>query len=199
MNKEELTTLPMPQGTWHCSCLEHCFLFPVLSFPSACISGSGVSMPPCYALPPILHPTVPPLLVRSCPSSPAPYQPTTVRSSQPPCSAPPHHASAHAAPHPKPTLPHPHPCQTLTPALPPPLPHLRPRLHKLRVALQHATQCAVCVNAASIWTYQPHSCIKCCKHGCNHVVCVNTLTILQVEFLMQHKTQHNTQCNTQSV
>ncbi len=27
MNKEELTTLPMPQGTSHCSCLEHCFLF----------------------------------------------------------------------------------------------------------------------------------------------------------------------------
>ena len=26
MNKEELTTLPMPQGTSHCSCLEHCFL-----------------------------------------------------------------------------------------------------------------------------------------------------------------------------
>ena len=27
MNKEELTTLPTPQGTSHCSCLEHCFLF----------------------------------------------------------------------------------------------------------------------------------------------------------------------------
>ncbi len=26
MNKEELTTLPMLQGTSHCSCLEHCFL-----------------------------------------------------------------------------------------------------------------------------------------------------------------------------
>ena len=27
MNNEELTTLPTPQGTSHCSCLEHCFLF----------------------------------------------------------------------------------------------------------------------------------------------------------------------------
>ncbi len=27
MNKEELMTLLMPQGTSHCSCLEHCFLF----------------------------------------------------------------------------------------------------------------------------------------------------------------------------
>ncbi len=27
MNKEELRTLLMPQGTSHCSCLEHCFLF----------------------------------------------------------------------------------------------------------------------------------------------------------------------------
>ncbi len=28
MNKEELTTtLPMLQGTSHCSCLEHCFSF----------------------------------------------------------------------------------------------------------------------------------------------------------------------------
>ncbi len=27
MSKEELTTLSMPQGTSHCSCLEHCFLF----------------------------------------------------------------------------------------------------------------------------------------------------------------------------
>ena len=26
-DKEELTTLPTPQGTSHCSCLEHCFLF----------------------------------------------------------------------------------------------------------------------------------------------------------------------------
>ncbi len=26
MNKEELMTLPTPQGTSHCSCLEHCFL-----------------------------------------------------------------------------------------------------------------------------------------------------------------------------
>ncbi len=29
MNKEELTTLPV-QGTSHCSCLEHCFLFRIL-------------------------------------------------------------------------------------------------------------------------------------------------------------------------
>ncbi len=29
MNKEELTTLPTLQGTSHCSCLEHCFLFAV--------------------------------------------------------------------------------------------------------------------------------------------------------------------------
>ncbi len=29
MNKEELTTLLTPQGTSHCSCLEHCFLFRV--------------------------------------------------------------------------------------------------------------------------------------------------------------------------
>ncbi len=29
MNKEELTTLLMLQGTLHCSCLEHCFLFPI--------------------------------------------------------------------------------------------------------------------------------------------------------------------------
>ncbi len=27
MNKEELMTLPTPQGTSHCSCIEHCFLF----------------------------------------------------------------------------------------------------------------------------------------------------------------------------
>ncbi len=27
MNKEELTTLLTPQGSSHCSCLEHCFLF----------------------------------------------------------------------------------------------------------------------------------------------------------------------------
>ena len=27
MNKEELMTLPTPQGTSHCSCLQHCFLF----------------------------------------------------------------------------------------------------------------------------------------------------------------------------
>ncbi len=27
MNKEELMTLPTRQGTSHCSCLEHCFLF----------------------------------------------------------------------------------------------------------------------------------------------------------------------------
>ncbi len=27
MNKEELMTLLTPQGTSHCSCLEHCFLF----------------------------------------------------------------------------------------------------------------------------------------------------------------------------
>ncbi len=27
MNKEELIILPTPQGTSHCSCLEHCFLF----------------------------------------------------------------------------------------------------------------------------------------------------------------------------
>ena len=27
INKEELMTLPMPQGTSHCSCLEHCLLF----------------------------------------------------------------------------------------------------------------------------------------------------------------------------
>ncbi len=27
MNKEELMTLPTLQGTSHCSCLEHCFLF----------------------------------------------------------------------------------------------------------------------------------------------------------------------------
>ncbi len=27
MNKEELTTLLTPQGTSHCDCLEHCFLF----------------------------------------------------------------------------------------------------------------------------------------------------------------------------
>ncbi len=26
MNKEEFIILPMPQGTSHCSCLEHCFL-----------------------------------------------------------------------------------------------------------------------------------------------------------------------------
>ncbi len=26
MNKDELMTLPTPQGTSHCSCLEHCFL-----------------------------------------------------------------------------------------------------------------------------------------------------------------------------
>ena len=33
MNKEELITLPMPQGTSHCGCLEHCFLFvPQLGF-----------------------------------------------------------------------------------------------------------------------------------------------------------------------
>ncbi len=29
MNKEELKTLLTPQGTSHCSCLEHCFLFQV--------------------------------------------------------------------------------------------------------------------------------------------------------------------------
>ncbi len=29
MNKEELTTLLTPQGTSHCSCLEHCFLLDV--------------------------------------------------------------------------------------------------------------------------------------------------------------------------
>ncbi len=27
MNKEELMILPTPQGTSHCSCLEHCLLF----------------------------------------------------------------------------------------------------------------------------------------------------------------------------
>ena len=38
MNKEELTTLPTPQGTSHCSCLEHCFLLQVWrrrSYPAA--------------------------------------------------------------------------------------------------------------------------------------------------------------------
>ncbi len=28
-DKEELTTLPTPQGTSHCSCLEHCFSFKI--------------------------------------------------------------------------------------------------------------------------------------------------------------------------
>ncbi len=32
MNKEELMTLPMPQGTSHCSCLEHYFLLQLQSF-----------------------------------------------------------------------------------------------------------------------------------------------------------------------
>ncbi len=31
MNKEELMTLAMLQGTSHCSCLEHCFLFVQMS------------------------------------------------------------------------------------------------------------------------------------------------------------------------
>ncbi len=33
MNKEGFMTLPMPQGTSHCSCLEHCFLFLVAEIP----------------------------------------------------------------------------------------------------------------------------------------------------------------------
>ncbi len=36
MNKEETTVLPTPQGTSHCSCLEHCFLFEKLSRASNC-------------------------------------------------------------------------------------------------------------------------------------------------------------------
>ena len=35
MNKEELTS-PMPQGTSHSSCLEHCFLFSMLRYSFAC-------------------------------------------------------------------------------------------------------------------------------------------------------------------
>ncbi len=43
MNKEELTILLMPQGTLHCSCLEHCFLFVVRDCCSVFFSGrSGI-------------------------------------------------------------------------------------------------------------------------------------------------------------
>ncbi len=44
MNKEELMTLPTPQGTSHCSCLEHCFSFLIAlakSIFSTCLSVRG--------------------------------------------------------------------------------------------------------------------------------------------------------------
>ncbi len=45
MNKEEFMTLPMPQVTSHCSCLEHCFLFWVRDRPRSVVSHFGNTRP----------------------------------------------------------------------------------------------------------------------------------------------------------
>ncbi len=51
MNKEELMTLPMPQGTLHCSCLEHCFLFMLASTQSKHENTLGPFPPPTILAP----------------------------------------------------------------------------------------------------------------------------------------------------
>ncbi len=52
MNKEESTTLPTPQGTSHCSCLEHCFLLGCRGGPWIRWGGisSGDGLPPLNSL-----------------------------------------------------------------------------------------------------------------------------------------------------
>ncbi len=53
MNKEELMTLPTLQGTSHCSCLEHCFLF-ILAKKILAHAGSFMQMVPPPTPPPRL-------------------------------------------------------------------------------------------------------------------------------------------------
>ena len=96
MNKEELMTLPMLQGTSHCSCLEHCFLFCICIDNCAkslqgeapgghavCQSGPDVPVPTLSPLspglcppPPKLSPSpdfVPPWTLSPLPTLPPPY------------------------------------------------------------------------------------------------------------------------------